>query len=961
MGDHRSHATRRRFTAALAALPFAALLVIASPSPATAQLAAPAAPAGPVALTIPQPGSSTAAPATTLQLDGSTRIEPQVVVTGSESGVHTGSMTPIAGTTRWTFAPDAPFAPGETVTVAGTHQGDEQSFTVGTPAPHPGILLADEERGAADGSVRSAAVGDPAHTFVSRPDLHPSKVTVAIDTGGAAEGLIFSSPRGSSAAGTQSGILVYDDEGEPVWFQPEPDVDLAADPKVVEYGGETLLTWFRGDAPYGAGNYRGEWKVVDEAYRHVTTIRMGNGYQADVHDIWFTDAGSAYLMAYNPLVCTGFAPLDHCTEGATVLEGVVQEIDVATGAVLWEWHSLDHVPLSDGVGDSSSPLFDYFHINSVAEDLDGDVLVSARNTSALYKIDRSTGDVLWTFGGRSSTFEGSVVGDPDGEHPGPDYPHHLRAVGVNSYTYFDNGNVRGESRGAAFSVNPVLEVVTYDFLRYHDPAIFAPTQGNMQEQPNGNHLVSWGGLGVFTEYDSIGNPVFEASFDAGGSYRQIRQPWTGRPAAPPAVVLTPTAGGADVHVSWNGDTETEAWRVLAGPTRNSLSPATTVPRDGFETTVSLSPAPGWVAVEAIGAGDEVLARSAPVHDGRWYDESPWTPVSIASQPLVGDFGGSRNDDVFLYRPGASQDVLLVSDGDGSTTNVPVPNVNGSYTPLVADVIGDDRDEIIWVRPGLSTGYVWRFDRSPRTSAPTIDDGMFHPPSTFTTALVLDHRISYGGPARDEILFYGVGGRTDRIDRFSWPSSGALHRTSRAITVNGTYQPITGDFDGNGLADIFWYAPGRGADYLWFTTGTRSGATGHRSASAPVNGSYELHVGNFADNELRDEVLFRATAGSGYLWTFDAEGARASRRVATAAAPGTARVIEGPNDRLLTWEAGEEPAVLSVDSGSTVTPTGNSALAPGYVPVVGRFVGDTNESSIVWLGTGALTEVLFTPR
>ncbi len=214
------------------------------------------------------------------------------------------------------------------------------------------------------------------------------------------------------------------------------------------------------------------------------------------------------MLGYNPLVCSGTGALSDCIEGSTVLDAVVQEVDLSTGSVLFEWHAADHVSLENSyVG--KSDLWDYFHINSVAEDVDGNVIISSRNTSADYKIDRSSGDVLWVFGGKSPTFT-TVVGDPD-PITGPDFAHHFRALGGDEYSYFDNGNQRGYSRAAVVHLDTSTNTATYMKIVERSSPIFATTQGTMQHLPGGGYFVGWGGGGTVTEYDLAGNVVFDAT------------------------------------------------------------------------------------------------------------------------------------------------------------------------------------------------------------------------------------------------------------------------------------------------------------------------------------------------------------------------------------------------------------------------------------------------------------------
>src|SRR5207244_12403356 len=90
--------------------------------------------------------------------------------------------------------------------------------------------------------------------------------------------------------------------------------------------------------------------------------------------------------------------------GGLVWDCVLQEIYLKTGLVLFEWHSLDHVPITDSYRrPQKDKLYDYFHFNSIDELPDGNLLVSSRDTHTVYDIDRSTGRIVWRLGGKHST------------------------------------------------------------------------------------------------------------------------------------------------------------------------------------------------------------------------------------------------------------------------------------------------------------------------------------------------------------------------------------------------------------------------------------------------------------------------------------------------------------------------------------------------------------------------------
>ena len=89
-----------------------------------------------------------------------------------------------------------------------------------------------------------------------------------------------------------------------------------------------------------------------------------------------------------------------------MFDSVVQEIDIKTGLVLFQWDSLDHVPLADSYAKfpPTGTPYDFLHLNSIEQDDDGNLLIGGRAVSALYKVNRSTGAVMWQLGGRRSSF-----------------------------------------------------------------------------------------------------------------------------------------------------------------------------------------------------------------------------------------------------------------------------------------------------------------------------------------------------------------------------------------------------------------------------------------------------------------------------------------------------------------------------------------------------------------------------
>jgi hypothetical protein len=223
---------------------------------------------------------------------------------------------------------------------------------------------------------------------------------------GVAPSYVFCAPKnGPDEVGPgQDGCLILDNTGQPVWFRPVGTEAMdAMDFKLQEYRGEPVLTWWEGEH---TGYGQGEYLLMDGSYREVARVRAGNGYEGDHHEFLISPQDTALFDIY------GRVPMDLSPYGGpqdgVALEGIVQEVDIESGEVIFEWHSLEHV----GIDESYSTLveglesaYGYFHVNSIEVNHDGNLIVSARRTSTVYEIDRKSGEVIWRLGGKKSDFE----------------------------------------------------------------------------------------------------------------------------------------------------------------------------------------------------------------------------------------------------------------------------------------------------------------------------------------------------------------------------------------------------------------------------------------------------------------------------------------------------------------------------------------------------------------------------
>ena len=456
-------------------------------------------------------------------------------------------------------------------------------------------------------ATASPARAGQAWSFRSRPDLKPPVLEVTTQAHDTAPGYVFCAPKnGPEEAGPgQDGCLILDDSGQPVWFRPVGREAMdAMDFKLQSYRGREVLTWWEGEH---TGFGKGEYVIADSSYREVARVRAGNGYEGDHHEFLISPQDTALFTIYHKV------SMDLSDKGgdaeATVLDGIAQEVDIESGAVLFEWHCLEHV----GLYESYAKPYDYFHINSIDVDPDDNLIVSSRTTWTVYKIDRKSGKVIWRLGGKYSDFE-------MGPGSRTTYQHDARRHPDGTLTVFDNRNENVDEQSRAIVLKLDEEAMTAKLVREytHPNKVLSATQGNVQVLENGNVFVGWGSEPVLSEFSSDGELLFSASFPAESeSYRAFRFPWNGKPEGDPAVAAE--AGPDDevtLYASWNGATEVADWEVLAGPGPDRLEPAGSVPRKGFETAIKVTTTEPYVSVRAKGTSGKVLGTAKAVKPAR---------------------------------------------------------------------------------------------------------------------------------------------------------------------------------------------------------------------------------------------------------------------------------------------------------------------------------------------------------
>lgn len=475
--------------------------------------------------------------------------------------------------------------------------------------------------------------------FVSAPALHPMKVTINVNKPGTAPGYIFVAPYtvfGTAMIG-QTGSLIMDKAGNPVWFRPlESRYKQNTDFRVQIYNGAPVLTMWQGtisgtqtanpNLPDGDPEPGAYYQIFNQHYMLMKTLKAQKGFTADVHEFTITKRNTALFTAVKqvPADLRPFGgPVDGYFDNYSV-----QEVDLKTGALLFFWNVLDHVNPAESMlpassTSSSNNIWDCFHVNSVEEGPDNTLLISMRNMWAIYQIDKRTGKIIWQLGGKRSSFSFG----PNAEFS---WQHDARYRAGDRVSLFDDACCASQTsppdnvaHGLILHLDFQNMTATVNRTYYHDPLLYVASQGNVQKLPNDNQFVGWGQQSYLSEFKNAGNTeerpstnfIYDMEFpNRNISYRAFKNEWAGLPLYPPSIAAVQHRNDSVVYASWNGSTETVAWQVLAGPTCDTLSIAVNrTPRMGFETQIVVHSLGPYFQINALNSRGQIIGTSCIVN------------------------------------------------------------------------------------------------------------------------------------------------------------------------------------------------------------------------------------------------------------------------------------------------------------------------------------------------------------
>lgn len=483
--------------------------------------------------------------------------------------------------------------------------------------------------------------------YRSRPDLAPPRLNITIPAEGTSDGYLFIAPFsgfpdiGVSHGPRQSAPYIFTDKGELVWSGFSYYSIWATNFQAGKVNGEDILFSFEGSHNPGYGHGHGHITFLDKNYETIKELRAGNHKICDKHEFHIIDEKTGLIQIYQP------RPVDlskwaSSKEQQWIVDAIFQELDIETGEVLFEWSSLDHIspdesvlPVDEGqagAGFNSSDAWDYFHINSVDKDEDGDYLISARDAASVYKVDGKTGEIIWKLGGVPGVTTSNFTNEGNFNFS---FQHHARFLHTSEdkktqiISLYDNSahgtedkqghevHFNSHSSGKVIEVDTTTWTAKLLFNGIPPDGLLSKSQGSTQVLPNGNVLVNWGSEGAVTEFDSDEKPIFHAYVDSGElgymaeNYRAFKYNWTGIPNENIAIYSELEDDSTTIYVSWNGDTQTKSWKFYSveGDSKTFIGETS---KTGFETKFTVPETYTEVIAEAFDVSGKVLSSSESI-------------------------------------------------------------------------------------------------------------------------------------------------------------------------------------------------------------------------------------------------------------------------------------------------------------------------------------------------------------
>jgi hypothetical protein len=479
----------------------------------------------------PVPGSEMVMPSTSIIIRyGETfssltsRNLSDIVVTGEKSGFHPGKLILLENNNLLSFSPAAPFDYGEKVTV---ELKDNFKLLNGSSAPYLKYTFRIAEKKINENKDALASLKSELnrtklnktipykHQNLYQDSLPSDFPEYTVNYNNPAEGYVFFAPF-VWPFNYSTYLIISDNYGVPVFYRKMPIIvfDFQKQPN-------GNLTYFDTDA--------GLYREMNNKYEIIDSYSMKNGYATDIHELRILDNGHSLMFAYDPQPVRMDSIVMGGDSDAVVIGLVLQELDENKN-VVFQWRSWDHFKITDAAYDINlrDSVIDYVHGNAIEVDYDGNILLSSRHMDEITKINRTTGAIIWRWGGvhcKNNQF--TFINDSIGFS----HQHHIRRLPNGNYTLFDNGNLHSPpfSRAVEYQMDEPNKLVTLIWEYRNAPVTYTDAMGSTERLGNHNTVIGWGSNNAPPNISEVGpDGTQKLSFTFSGAtycYRAFKYDW----------------------------------------------------------------------------------------------------------------------------------------------------------------------------------------------------------------------------------------------------------------------------------------------------------------------------------------------------------------------------------------------------------------------------------------------------
>jgi hypothetical protein len=257
------------------------------------------------------------------------------------------------------------------------------------------------------------------------------------------------------------------------------------------------------------------WGIHSLTGSLLTTLKAV-GQRANSHDVQFTSNGD-HLVGANVVQHHVDTSAYGGSSDADVINAELQEVS-PTGNLVWDWQSQNHISLSEtGRWWPSQQPYDILHWNSI-EPAGDSVIASFRHLDAVYKIRKSSGNIVWKLGGTKTAKSLTVKNDPYGYTFGGQ--HDARLLPDGTLTVFDNRTGLSQPpRAVRYRIDEQARTATLleSISDPGDPSSICC--GSARRLDNADWLIDWGFEGVIGGYEPSGRRTFRLRLTPYWSYR----------------------------------------------------------------------------------------------------------------------------------------------------------------------------------------------------------------------------------------------------------------------------------------------------------------------------------------------------------------------------------------------------------------------------------------------------------